>query len=91
MKRRRRRHGISLRAKYSIMLASIIVASFLLLGVTLVAFANRYWYDQKSALMAENVHNVAQSASDLLSSGYISMYVPLCPPGGVSQDASNLS
>ncbi len=74
MKKRRRRRGISLRAKYTIMLASIIISCFLLLGVALSTFANRYWYDQKSELMTENVHNVAQSASELLSGEYISMH-----------------
>ncbi|MBR3803002.1 MAG: HAMP domain-containing histidine kinase [Clostridia bacterium] len=73
-KRRRRRHSISLRAKYTIMLASIIIACFLLLGIALVAFAGRYWRDQKVDLLTENTHNVAQSASELLSGGYISMY-----------------
>ena len=65
---------MSLRAKYSLMLAAIIMACFLLLGIALVAFAGRYWYGQKAELMTENTHNVAQSASDLLSGGYISMY-----------------
>ena len=74
MKRRRRRHGISLRAKYSVILASIIVSCFLLLGVALVAFAGQYWRNQRTELLAENTRNVAQSASELLSSEFISMY-----------------
>lgn len=68
-KRRRRHHAISLRAKYTVVLASIIIASFLLLGVALVAFAGQYWRNQKAELLVENTHNVAQSASDLFSSG----------------------
>ena len=74
MKKNKKRQDMSLRAKYSLMLAAIIMACFLLLGVALVAFAGRYWYGQKAELMTENTHNVAQSASDLLSGGYISMY-----------------
>lgn len=74
MKKNKKRQDMSLRAKYSLMLAAIIMACFLLLGIALVAFAGRYWYGQKAELMTENTHNVAQSASDLLSGGYISMY-----------------
>ena len=65
---------MSLRARYSLMFTSIILACFLLLSVSFVVFAGNYWYKQKSQLLTENAHNVAQSASDLLSSGYISMF-----------------
>ncbi len=66
--------GVSLRMQYSLMMMAIIMACFLLLSVALVVFSGNYWYRQKAELLTENAHNVAQSASDLLSNGYISMF-----------------
>ncbi len=65
---------MSLRMRYSLMMTAIIVACFLLLSLALVVFSGNYWYKQKAELLTENVHNVAQSASDLLSGDYISMF-----------------
>lgn len=74
-KRLKRKHpAVSLRMRYSLMITSIILACFLLLSVSLIVFSGNYWYKQKAELLTENVHNVAQSASDLLSGGYISMF-----------------
>lgn len=66
--------GMSLRMRYSLMIMSIILACFLLLSIALMVFSGNYWYKQRAELLTENVHNIAQSASDLLSGGYISMF-----------------
>ena len=71
---RRRFFSVSLRRRYSFMMIAIILACFLLLSASLIIFSGNYWYRQKAELLTENAHNVAQSASDLLSSGYISMF-----------------
>ena len=66
--------GMSLRMRYSLMMTAIIMACFLLLSLALVVFSGNYWYRQKAELLTENAHNVAHSASELLSGGYISMF-----------------
>lgn len=65
---------MSLRRRYSFMMIAIITACFLLLSASLIIFSGNYWYRQKAELLTENARNVAESASDLLSSGYISMF-----------------
>jgi len=65
---------VSLRRRYSFMMIAILTACFLLLSASLIVFSGNYWYKQKAELLTENARNVAQSASDLLSSGYISMF-----------------
>ncbi|MBQ8027330.1 MAG: HAMP domain-containing protein [Clostridia bacterium] len=74
MKLKRKLSEMSLRKRYSLMITAIIMACFLLLSLALVIFSGNYWYRQKAELLTENAHNVAQSASDLLSGGYISMF-----------------
>ena len=74
MNKKKKHQNMSLRKRYSLMMIAIIMACFLLLSLTLVIFAGNYWYRQKAELLTENAHNVAQSASDLLSGGYISMF-----------------
>ncbi|MBQ3602924.1 MAG: HAMP domain-containing histidine kinase [Clostridia bacterium] len=64
----------SLRARYTLMLSLILLFSFALLGASLVIFSGRYAYNQHGNLLSENAHNVADSASTLLSGGYISMF-----------------
>lgn len=71
---KRRFSTVSLRRRYSLMLSAIIFACFLLFSASLIIFSGNYWYRQKAELLTENAHNVAQSASELLSSGYISMF-----------------
>lgn len=71
---KRRLTSVSLRRRYSFMMIAIITACFLLLSASLIIFSGNYWYRQKAELLTENARNVAESASDLLSSGYISMF-----------------
>ncbi len=65
---------MSVRTRYSMMLTAIILACFILLSVFLTVFSGNYWYKQKAQLLTENARNIAVSASDLLSGGYISMF-----------------
>ena len=74
MKLKRKFSEMSLRRRYSLMITAIILACFLLLSFSLIVFSGNYWYKQKAELLTENTHNIAQSASDLLSGGYISMF-----------------
>lgn len=66
--------GLSLRSRYTLMLSVILLLCFALLGTSLVLFTGSYAYRQNGALLSENAHNVADSASSLLSGGYISMF-----------------
>lgn len=75
MKRNKKeRKQISLRVKYTAMMSLNIIICFTLIGASLTAFAGSYQYKQTSTLLSENANNVAQSASDLLSGGFITMY-----------------
>lgn len=56
------------------MLSLILLCCFALLGTSLVLFTGSYAYNQHGTLLSENAHNVADSASTLLSGGYISMF-----------------
>lgn len=66
--------GVSIRTRYTATLSLIIIACFGLLGFSLTAFTGTYWYSQNEHLLTENAKNVADSASSLLSGGYISMF-----------------
>ncbi len=66
--------GVSIRTRFTATLSLIILACFSLLGFSLTAFAGSYWYNQNESLLSENAKNVANSASSLLSGGYISMF-----------------
>ncbi len=64
----------SLRARYTFMLSMILLCCFALLGTSLVIFTGSYAYRQNGRLLSENAHSVADSASTLLSGGFISMF-----------------
>ena len=73
-KLRKMMRSMSVRKRYSLMLTAIILACFILLSVFLTIFSGNYWYRQKAKLLTENAYNIASSASELLSGGYISMF-----------------
>lgn len=70
----------TLHVRYTKSFCIIVFICFLLLGFALTAFTGRYWYRRNRDMLAENVNNVADSASQLLSGGYISMF-------GASEDS----
>lgn len=53
----------SIFSKYFTILSTLIVSSFVVLGVTLSLFSARYWQDDKRALLEENARNLAQFTS----------------------------
>ncbi len=63
----------SLKTRYTVLFSLIIVLCLGLLNVALAAFAVSYKYNQNKELLSENAHNVAASATELLSAGYISI------------------
>lgn len=58
----------SLFVKYFTVFFIMVFICFLVLGMTLTIFVSNYWTDQKKSLLQDNVSNVAQSSSKVLSS-----------------------
>lgn len=66
--------NMSLRMRYTVIFSLIIAACFGLLGTAMAVFSVSYSYEQNAKLLSENAHNVADNASSMLTSGYISMF-----------------
>ncbi len=65
---------LSLRMRYTVIFSLIIALCFGLLGTSMAVFSISYSYKQNANLLSENAHNVAENASTMLTSGYISMF-----------------
>ncbi len=71
---RKEKFKFSLRARYTAAFSLIIAGCFSLLGISMSVFSISYSYRQNASLLSENAHNVAENASTMLTSGYISMF-----------------
>lgn len=73
----KKRFGVksSLRLRYTLTIVGIVLISLSLLGGLLTFSMGRYWYHRSLRILSENCDNVAASASDLYSYGYISTFV----------------
>ncbi len=56
----------SLLNKYLVTISSIFIASFIVLGIALIAFIAQYWTSEKMNLMQENVKTIASETAEML-------------------------
>lgn len=54
----------SIFSKYFVSLSLVMISSFILLGALVLLFSNRYWKEDKQALLCENAENIARYAAD---------------------------
>ncbi len=63
----------SLFKKYFVASVSILLASVLIMGISLLSFVSDYWTTSKVDMLTENVKTVAATTEDLFESGKIQM------------------